>query len=145
MILKIPKRKTICWEHTLFLYFFEPSVFRFSAGNNLKLVLLIMLFIYLKQPFVLALNSTKAHESVTFRLVGLFGAIHLCIYSFAERTQTHKIFSASGSAGEGSLIGECTKKTPNNPTKKGEDSLVRNFYSTGVMFYSFIRVEPVSC
>lgn len=57
-----------------FLFFFEPSVCRPSSENNLKLVLLIVLFIPLKQLFVLALNSARAHDSLTLKLIGLSGA-----------------------------------------------------------------------
>lgn len=93
-----------------------------------------MLFISYKQLFVLEFN--KAHESLSLKLFWLSGASPLCISSFAERTQAYKVFSASGSPGESSLIGECTKKYNN--------SLVRNFSPTNAMLYSFIWVEPVS-
>lgn len=78
----------------------------------------------------------KAHESLSLKLIWLSRASPLCISSFAERTQAHRVFSASGSPGESSLICECTKKNSN--------SLVRNFSRTDAMLSSFIWVEPVS-
>lgn len=112
----------------LIVHNFESPVCRPPPGNDLKLVFSIVLFISSKQLFVLIRNSTKAHESLTFKLIGFSEASPLCISSFAEKIQAYKIFSASGMR-EVLLSGEKKKKRENSP--------VRNF-SVDAMLYCFI-------